>query len=371
MEKIIHDNVLSHLQGQTPDLENIVPTVIVCPKIGKDINTTMDQLIQYMSKFPPEKRNIIPINIVTNINDLNYIMDLSYISGAKIIKKYIDPNMQKADQERGIAPTMDTIHEFAGSCDEVISDATKTKFINPALMHNSDGSLSDIYNNRLIDMEQQLKGLQETSGSTTEIGLLKKRINSYKANQVEIYVGGISETDRDSLRDLVEDAVLNCRSAALEGYGFGANYEGFSAIHTLLQKHENELGLSPDSQELQDVISGRKFDLLYSICRAYMNLYSILYADVNLEEYENTDLLVLASLKERCPFNIRTNKFDGLVLSSIKSDQIILDAIGKIIGTVFLTNQFLVEGVAFNKYMDIEIEDPVVINEAVETETNM
>ena len=56
------------------------------------------------------------------------------------------------------------------------------------------------------------------------------------------------------------------------------------------------------------------------------------------------------------PMNIRTKEFDNTVLSSIKSDANILEAINKIMGTVFLTNQFLVSNVQYNSYTDITEE---------------
>ena len=69
------------------------------------------------------------------------------------------------------------------------------------------------------------------------------------------------------------------------------------------------------------------------------------------EKYDGENLAANGIVKG-APYNIRTKKYDGLVLSSIKSDQVILKAINKILSVVFLTNQFLVEGAEYNKYME-------------------
>lgn len=355
MEQIIHDNIMEPIQNHK--LDSVIPTVIVCPKIGKDVNTSMDELIKYMNNIKPEHKSRVPIVVITNINDLNYLMDLSYISGAKLIKKYIDPAMQKRDQDNGIAPTINTIHDFAGTCELVVADALKTKFVNPALQHNEDGSLSDLYLNRLNDMEEQLKALQEDKKDTTEIGRLKKRINSYKANQVEIIVGGISEADRDARRDLVEDAVLNCRSAALDGYGYGANYEGFYAVANIvcqinwyLREEENGTVFT-EKRDIENLTAAHEQKYIYDlILNAYSSLWTTLYninSDEELREFIKNSLEV-----EKSPYNIRSREFDKKVLSSIKTDIVILEAIGKIIGLVFATNQFLVSSVPYNTYTD-------------------
>ena len=48
--------------------------------------------------------------------------------------------------------------------------------------------------------------------------------------------------------------------------------------------------------------------------------------------------------------NIRTNAYDGKVLSSIKSDVIVLDTIDKILSLMYTTNQYLVQTPAHNIY---------------------
>ena len=52
-----------------------------------------------------------------------------------------------------------------------------------------------------------------------------------------------------------------------------------------------------------------------------------------------------------CAYNIRTNKFDGKVLTSIESDKVILSTISKIITLMYTSNQYLLPDPAFNKYM--------------------
>ena len=348
--KIITDNVMNPIKEQR--LEDVQATTIVCPKIGKDIESDIDSLVRSMSALTPEQRKFYPINIVTNIPNANFINDLSYISGATLIKKYNDSRTQESDAKIALAQKLETIHSFAGHCEQVVSDSRKTKFINPDNMHDENGELTNIYKNHLRDMEEQLEGLREERGNHAEIGVMKRRINSFKANLVEIRVGGISETDRDSLRDLVEDAVLNCRSAANDGFGFGANFEAFRAFNFLLSKSTSGL----DKEATDRIANGVDYNIYQVICEAYMALMSILYRSVSDGDAIKAISIATQGIVEGAPYNIRTGKYDGLVLTSIKSDQIILEAIGKIIGVVFLTNQFLVEAAEYNRYKDVTSE---------------
>ena len=343
--KIVRDNVLTPIQEKK--FINVKPTVIVCPKIGNDIMSDVDALVNILKSIPVEQRKFYPINIVTNIPNRNFIYDLSLISGATLIRKYNDAATQNDDETISGAQTLEKIHDFAGHCDQVVADSRKTKFINPSLMYDENGEYSNIYKNHLADMEEQLAGLKEENGNHGEIGVMKRRINAFKANMVEIRVGGVSETDRDSLRDLVEDAVLNCRSAAIDGYGFGANFEALRAFNYLLAQSEKDLL----PEEIDSITNGQTYNIYKIMVDAYLNLLSILYRSV---AGDPTKAYAIAAngIVEGAPFNIRTKQYDGLVLSSIKSDQIILQAINKILSVVFLTNQFLVEGAEYNKYME-------------------
>ena len=73
---------------------------------------------------------------------------------------------------------------------------------------------------------------------------------------------------------------------------------------------------------------------------------------------------------DRGPFNIITEKYDGTVLSSIKSEPSILNAMERIISVIFDTNQFLVPDPRFNIY-DMEDETMVVDDTANKDNTEV
>jgi chaperonin GroEL len=346
MDKIISDNITTPLVNK--QYNKVVPTVIFCPTVSNDMNAMLDEYIGQLGSIPADNRP--PFSFITNIYKGDYLADLAKLSGAKLIKKYIDPKLQEIDIKKGLAPTPKTIHQFAGEAELIESDNMKTKVVNPKLMHNEDGSKSDIYNELISGLEAMLESYEATKEEITKIGLLKRRINSLNANMVEYLVGGISMTDRDAEKDLVEDAVLNCRSAVKDGFGFGANFEGLRAFNYLETKSVQGL----TEEDLEKVKNGENFNIYSIFVLAYAQLGALLYKEYCGGDNQKATKLVLQSLGENKPFNIRTEAFDGKVLSSIKSEQVILDAIAKIVSLVFSTNQYLCQAPEFNVYIDPE-----------------
>lgn len=313
--------------------KTLKPTVVFAPRYGADIRTYMDKFISYLNNCNPDIKP--PFLLVTNINNMESLQDLSILTGAKMIKKYIDPTIQQKDIEAGLAPTTETVCDFCGHAAEVVADSKSTIIIRPDNMFNEDGEYSDVYKGHISALKSELENMEQTKTEIVELNKLRRRIQSLEGNVVDYLIGGISYTDRDAIKDLVEDAVLNCRNAAQNGVGCGANLEGFIAANEL----EKE---TSDNNEL--------FNIYAVINRAYCDLISDIYTIYADETDSNPSEIALMSLTNKCPYNIRTEEFDGHVLTSIKADQVIIDAIAKIIGLMFKTNQYMVQAPELNIY---------------------
>lgn len=343
LEKIVVDNIFTPLE----DKEEMIPTVIVAPMISRDGSGLLTKLVQYLYNFDKDGMNNLkpPILIVTNISgtDEAIALDIENLCGCRYIKKYIDPTVQKHEQETGDAPTFETIHEFAGEAELVSADNAKTKFINPKSILEED---SKVYERLVSFLKAEIKRATEENEDSLTIGRLKKRLNCLEANMIEFLVGGISISDRDALRDLVEDAVLNCASAAENGVGRAANFEGLSAIYSLY------LSYSKDT-EYFDI----KKNIAAAILSAYYKAAYILYGSV-VEEKDIHNIIV-KSLENGEPFNVidlfNAYNIDEVepkqdVLCSIKTDSTILDAISKIITMMVTSNQCLLQSTTLNIY---------------------
>lgn len=339
--KIVEQNLIAPLtkyntlvqQGNQAEADAVIAnelkaTAIITPTFGRDIRSQMDSIIDMMSSSKIEQR--APLTIITGMTDVDRLADLAAMTGAKTIKKYVDPEVQKSDVEKGIAPTLDNVAtEFGGKAELLVADTKTTKVINPELMFDTDEEgkrvFSNDYNNLLASLEAQLAQLDTVKESATEVNVLRRRIQSLKCNMVDYLIGGVSYTDRDALKDAVEDAVLNCRSAAKEGIGYAANFEGLRAAYEVAEVTSN---LSP----IREAVSN-------AVYKAYANTVARIYVDYMAVEGIEQDDLIKKLIENNKPIDVTGNNRE--VLSSIKTDPTTLQAIVDIVGLMFKTNQFL------------------------------
>jgi hypothetical protein len=339
-EKILIDNIFTPVQEGT----DLVPTVIVCPILSRDGNGLLSKLVEILHQYDVKNMQTQKpeVLIITNIlgTDEGIAADICRLCNTKSIRKYINDDVEKHDQETGNAVSMETIHEFAGYCELVVADEQKTKFINPDDIKNGE---SKIYNGLINFLKSEVKKAQDNNEDHLTLGRIKKRLNCLEANMIEFMVGGISVSDRDSLRDLVEDAVLNCASAAENGVGRAANFEGLSAIYKLYT----------EDAEFTDI----EKQIIIAILKAYYKAAYILYGSVI--EGDKIDDIIARSIANDMPFNVidlfnATNldevKAGDDVLCSIKTDSVILDAISKIITMMVTSNQCVLQSTTINTY---------------------
>lgn len=332
--------------SQQQNNRNIVlphPTLIVCPFISRDANGYMDNLFNYFTEIPIKGRPHFCI-VVNSSPDPNYLLDLMKMTGAKFIKKYINAEQFEIDKKKNLAPAEYNILTFAGTAEKAVIDHLTTKIINPKELRDSNGNITEFFKNYIEELEATLAKYQELKEEIIKIGHLKRRIHILQGNLVDLYIGGIGNNDRAALTYNVEDAVLNCRSAAEYGVGNGANYEGLKVI----TKMKEEINDKDDDIKIKII------DIMYN---AYVNLiYKIYYP--YFEDNEKTNEIILENLD--CPFNIITGKRDQTVLSSIRTETSILDSIRRIITLLLNTNQFLVPGAMFNVYT-MDEEDTLIV----------
>ena len=332
LDAILVKNILKPISEKKP--ENVVPTIIMAPRISRDYSAYMDTLMASIAQAPAANRGIL--NIITDIQgcDMEQFEDICDLCGCKYIKKYLDPEIQKNDIESGLAPTPDNIETFSGEAELVSSDAYKTTFVNPKKMFNSNGKHSELFNQRIDYLQKQIDKLTVEGNTTTEIYTLKKRLNSLKGKMVEIYIGGVTIADRDAERDLLEDAVLNCRSAAINGVGYAANFEGYRAALSVTE----------------DELTGIEADIADILVKQYYEIVYALYDSVGEEEIDNPHEIIKQCIIHGCPYNIATCKYDGKVLTSIDTDICIIDTISKIITIMVTANQFILPTINMNNY---------------------
>ena len=335
-ETILNNNIydpminLTNAASGKPVPENarmeLKPTVIIAPKLSRDASALMENISTVMGRMQARKRP--PLLVITNVEAVDSDMygDIISMCGCRPIKKYIDPKIQKKDQDAGVAPTFDNVDKFYGMAEAVECDSSKTTFYNPSDMmtRNENGELvhTSNYNSLMAFLQNELDRAAEERLDHKEIYHIKKRINSLKATLVEWHVGGISAADRDQKMAAIEDAVKNCRSAAKYGYGYGANFEGYNTTVELI---ENEY--------LDGVENTLPFIILNIIKKSYEDIITKLYSNSFTEEEIETMLV------NHKPKNIMGG--NNRVISSIETDAVTLDAIAHIITMLATSNQYI------------------------------
>ncbi len=344
LEKIILNNIFEPAQNE----QEMIPTVIVAPHITRDASALMSKLIELMYQYTTNKMDSQkpPICIVNNITGTDEAIcnDITMLCGCKPIIKYIDPAIQKKDQESGEAPTLDNVVEWYGTAELVVCDSAKTKFINPA---NKPKEENPTYKVLLDFLKNEIEKAKAEDADSGEIGRLKKRVRCLEANMVEFLIGGITISDRDALKDLVEDAVKNCASAVADGVGRASNFEGLLASYMMtLDVYEDQSYFDKIKEKIVKII----FD---SYCEAAFILYkTVLSTDDAIRAIDY-------SLKKKNPYNItdffENENFDDVnvsdkVLTSIKTDVVILEAISRVVTNMVTANQCLLQSPSVNRY---------------------
>lgn len=349
-DSIVFNNIIRPIQNQNdPNNKDtsVVPTVIYAPKISRDIVSGMTILTQWMTKMPPENR--LPISIITGFTHEEDVKNLANLCGAKIIYKYLDPKVYEAEVAAGNAPTPEKVYEFAGYAESVVSYAEKTSFVRPQNMFEEDGQTYSVAFKNIIEYTRsQYKIALEEGQDATTVSVLKRRLNSLMSNMVELYIGGLTQVDRDANRDLAEDAVLNLRSAGEYGVGLGGNLNAFVVLNELINSEEVKQLPAIDYAVLQ-ILFNAYYDLVKQLFVKPIAAGAI--ASDNDENVENIMATIRDNAAMGIAYNIRTKEFSKGVQSSIMSDVIILETVTKIIGIMATCNQFLVPSAAHNIYM--------------------
>ena len=339
-EAIIKTNIYDKIEQD----EAMVPTVICCPRLSGDLSAILRQLSNQLYAFDEQQAFAAkpPILVVTNLVAADEIImsDIANLCGCKTIAKYIDKNLYQHDIEAGIAPTVNNVSEFAGEAELVVADTKKTKFINPKHMTIDSEKEDPIYTAMVNFLETEIEQAKDTESPHT-VNLLKKRLSSLKANMVDYLVGGITVSDRDTIKDLVEDAIKNCRSAAKYGVGYAANFEGLRNTIKLI-----------DSKKFKSKYDDIMQNITYIIYDAYFEISKILYNTIMGEK--EAEQLVYDTIKEEKPFDVsfkaKVNVENSHVICSIMLDINILETLSKIITKMVTCNQCLLQASHLNVY---------------------
>ena len=350
LNSILKHNIYDTIQsGNEP-----IPTVITCPRFSKDLSSVLRDLKNTLYRYNANNNQAAkpPILVIANVvaSDELIMNDISNLCGCRDLKKYIDPAIYAQDVENGLAATPENAFDFYGEAELVVAGTSRTKFINPKHMYTTDENgnrVEDpIYTAMIGYLETEINNV-EADGNTNTRGSLRKRLSALKANMAEFLVGGVTIADRDATKDLAEDAVKNCRSAAMYGVGNAANFDALK--YSLINLHKRKF----DDRLCKDYCIN--IDIARCIFNAYFDIAKILYGTVSGDE-DDINEHIYKSLEVGHPFDISSGELPPIdtvsdqVKCSIMLDIHILDTLSKIITKMGTCKQLLLQDPSLNIY---------------------
>lgn len=315
-------------------LASEIPLVIIAKGYSSEIiNILTCNKAKFREKFP-----ILPIEYsLKNLKQHEAFEDLAIYLGATIYDKY---NNNVIPPEKAAAFFA---HEL-GKCNKVVCNEKRTSFI--------EGNFNEeMREDRLKLIDEKIEKLNEKknySDIDIEKYELEKRKNVLKGKIANLYVGGESDIEKKTRRDLVEDSIYSCKSAIEYGYVLGGNL----IIPHILKHHHDEIKETILSNE--EIFMGfdererERFvgELLVLIQKSFL----VSFQRVLFNKFKDTDKAEKRALKciekdDLIILNLKKNKFESIndsdVINSAKTDIEIMRSVFSIIGLLASSNQML------------------------------
>lgn len=244
-------------------------------------------------------------------------------------RPYLKGNLERIE---GVFPI-----DRLGLCDRVTSNEQVTRFI------GGNGDQEEI-SNRVYQIEQDILEKTRTESMIDmdeDLFQLRKRLACLQNNMATLYVGGVTENEKETSKFLIEDAVFACKSALEHGYTIGGNL----IIPIILKEHKTEilnklLHVHGDDEGNISLMS----DILDSLYRAFEHSFTTVLMNA-FNDREKVSNIVTECVDNKQIFNLKTMKIENInetcIINSIETDIEILKSAISIIGLLSTSNQFV------------------------------
>ena len=316
--------LVADLMG-TVCLQKNRPLVVVAKGYDASIRSLF-----YANKQIKKDLPILPIDIaIQGKENLEKFDDLAISLGAVPYDKLGGEVLEKFD------------HNRLGSCAKVISTDISTKFIEG---HGNPKSI-EARINYIKERLEELELLDDHIDCDDEIRDLKKRIASLSQSMAIIYVGGETQTERDTKKFLIEDAVYAVKSALEYGYIVGGNL----TLPRILN-NENYIRVIKEelSEKMNHIEPSKRISVitetLLAIKKSFINSFDTVLKNSSLSK-EQREAIIGRCLREPVFYNLKRHEFESdeetVVINSAETDIEIIKACFSIIGLLVTSNQFL------------------------------
>lgn len=313
-------------------LGNYDSLVVLAPDFGTEFKKNLMTLDhRYAQSGAKKNYNFINYRVATDseaetLDDLAASLNATVIkvsAGQDIVVDETTREAMKKNPEVRIAEHSKAALSFGGSAKTVVSSKHKTVFTDTTVNKDAvDKIINDI-------KAEQAKMNEEKIIDLVKEFELKKRLSVLNNNLITIYVGGDSEAERISRKDLIDDAIAACKSALEYGYVPGCDVSVLVASETLLTL---------------SILEGE--ELYVKIVRAIRDAFTKVYTEVlknsHLPESSYNEIIEQSIIKNAC-FDLTTNKYDDtyVIINSAETETQILTNVVSIIIMILTCNQYI------------------------------
>ena len=181
-----------------------------------------------------------------------------------------------------------------------------------------------------------------------EVYELDKRIERIKGKIATLYVGGKSDMEKSTRKDLAEDSILACRSAIKNGYILGGNL----MIPYLINKFRNKLinTFVSDKSLFIGFNKKEKEECIIKLIKVIEESFKISFETVIRNKFNDDNRIEF--IMDKCLnnkslkiYNLKLDKYETIknskVINSVETDIEIMKSVFSIIGLLSSSNQLL------------------------------
>lgn len=314
-----------------------IPLVIIAKEYSLEVSNILN------NNKVQNKKNLSLLPIEYNLSSVNRneeFQDLAVYLNATIYDKANGQQMTKKDAG-------DFWLNKLGGCNSVKANERTTQFIEGELNEEA----REFRLNEIDRLAAAIKKKSATNDVSEELYLLEKRKSALIGKIASLYVGGKTDIEKTSRRDLLEDSIYACKSAIEYGYVIGGNL----LIPNILNEKSNDFldNMINNDNIFNSLNYNKKLkrSAILSLIEIVRESFSESFKQVLSNKYgSNTDELnkiikKCTLTKDMVIYNLVSNEMEDIentdVINSANTDIAMMKSIFSIIGLLSSSNQFL------------------------------
>lgn len=359
------------------ELANMKNTVVFvfAPYFDDVISGMFHQQVNTLSRNG-QIPNILPIQVpMTRQIQKDYFEDAAMITKSEIfgpeqLKEVMDMTHPKDD--KGLPVNIDEMEKIRmhnrlqSMLEKFFGIAMSTIVTSEYVLFEEFDREFPLYKNTLTELRSiyeniQAKAAKDMNSLNKEFMDVSMRYTRLSGAMGIINIGAGSELEQRCLKDSVDDAVLACRSAYINGYVIGMNLATIgAALDTSADEDLDEMD-HRIAKLIADVFREVTFEVMKNKYPDSDPTQSRVWS-IGDQEKESADHVINICLRDNIGYDIVTEKFfsdDPIVINSVKTDIEIISAMMSIVTHALTSNQMLSVNRTYDKEIGKQLNEEI------------